>query len=93
MHRELSASAGHHSRLFTIIYFNRVGLGDTLCCNGVCSRNDFEDFVIGFNQSDPLFAMIDVGRGKEAADAKIRGELNYFISSFVSRYSPACRGA
>ena len=75
LHQTLSAEAGRLPYLHTVIYFNRKGLGDTLCANGVCSRAEFEDFVIGFNQSAHLFTMIDVGQRKEAADAKIRGRL------------------
>ncbi|KAF8336368.1 uncharacterized protein EI90DRAFT_2992437 [Cantharellus anzutake] len=78
LHQTLSAEAGRLPYLHTVIYFNRKGLADTLCANGVCSRAEFEDFVIGFNQSAHLFTMVDVGQRKEAADAKIREMLRLF---------------
>ena len=39
---------------------------------GVCSSEQFDEFVQGFNQASPLFSFVDVGSGKEAADAKYR---------------------
>ncbi|KAF8336373.1 uncharacterized protein EI90DRAFT_169403 [Cantharellus anzutake] len=78
LHDTLAATAGLRSQLCATIYFNRKGLGSTLCANSICSKDQFEDFIVGFNQSTPLFAMIDAGHGKEAADAKIRGTLNFF---------------
>lgn len=36
-------------------------------------RADLDEFIMGFNQAAPLFQIIDVGPGKEAADAKLRG--------------------
>ena len=35
---------------------------------------DMSHFVHAFNLSQPLFSIIDVGRGKERADHKIKGE-------------------
>ncbi|KAF9511040.1 hypothetical protein BS47DRAFT_1331293 [Hydnum rufescens UP504] len=79
LHRELlSTILDHNVQLYTVVCFNRIGLGDALLANGICTKSDFEDFIIGFNQSAPLFAMIDVGKGKEAADAKIRDMLKLF---------------
>jgi hypothetical protein len=37
------------------------------------TKAKFEDFYIGFNQAAEKFLMVDVGSGKEAADAKIKG--------------------
>ncbi|KAG8880129.1 hypothetical protein FRB97_001060 [Tulasnella sp. 331] len=34
-----------------------------------------QEFFIGFNQASPLFTLVDVGEGKEAADAKLRESL------------------
>ena len=73
LYQTLSAAAAPRSQLYTVIYFNRRGLGDALCANNICLKSQFEDFIVGFNQSAPLFAMIDAGHGKEVADAKIRG--------------------
>jgi hypothetical protein len=55
------------------IYFNKAGLIDTLAGHNICTPEQFEAFLIGFSQASPRFLTIDVGPGKEAADAKIRG--------------------
>ena len=52
---------------------NQSGLRDHLVSEGVCSGTQFSAFITGFAQSTELFHIVDVGRGKEAADAKIRG--------------------
>ena len=55
------------------IYFNKSGLIDTLAGHNICTLEQFEAFLTGFSQASPRFLTIDVGHGKEAADAKIRG--------------------
>ncbi|KZV71325.1 hypothetical protein PENSPDRAFT_650785 [Peniophora sp. CONT] len=60
------------------IYCNKKGLVDTLVNNNVCSYEQFEEFYHGFNQASPMFSIIDVGYGKEAADAKIKENLRVF---------------
>lgn len=35
---------------------------------------NFDDFFAGFNQAGERFLMIDVGHGKEMADARMRCE-------------------
>ena len=62
--------------LCTFIYMNQAGLREVLANSDTCTAAKFNDFVTGFNRSTELFNIIDVGRGKEAADAKIRGELS-----------------
>ncbi|KAG9030955.1 hypothetical protein FRB95_003292 [Tulasnella sp. JGI-2019a] len=57
------------------IYFNRMGLCNTLQANTVCTSQRFLDFFVGFNQASPLYTLVDVGDGKEAADAKLRESL------------------
>lgn len=57
----------------TMLYMNMCGLRDYLVASNVCTAADFEGFVTGFNRSTELFSIVDCGRGKEAADAKIRG--------------------
>lgn len=76
-----SSDAGR-AQLWLTIYFNKTGLLETLTQNHVCDAEQFEAFVMGFNQASPLFSMVDVGSGKEAADSKIKGEtLNDAIPS------------
>ncbi|TDL29239.1 hypothetical protein BD410DRAFT_779576 [Rickenella mellea] len=65
--------------LWVYIFYNRRGLLDTFGKSGTefrGARDAFDDFVIGFNQSCERFLMVDVGYGKEAADAKIKALLD-----------------
>lgn len=60
-------------QVWLTIYCNKKGLTETLTSNKVCTAEQFEEFVRGFNQASPLFSFVDVGIGKEAADSKIKG--------------------
>jgi hypothetical protein len=62
------------AKLWVQVYLNQTGLAETLASRNMCTVGEFESFVVGFNQSSPLFSIIDVGSGKEAADAKIKGD-------------------
>ncbi|TFK57272.1 hypothetical protein OE88DRAFT_1690849 [Heliocybe sulcata] len=66
------------SQLWLTIYCNKSGLLETLMNHHICTAEQFESFMLGFNQSSPLFCMVDVGSGKEAADAKIKECLRLF---------------
>lgn len=57
---------------------------DTLLKNRVCNSEQFEDFIHGFNLANPLFSIVDVGNGKEAADTKIKGAIRYGCIFFLS---------
>lgn len=46
---------------------------------GKCTSEELEDFFRGFVQADPLINVVDVGRGKEAADDKMREHLDLFL--------------
>ncbi|KAG8880128.1 hypothetical protein FRB97_001059 [Tulasnella sp. 331] len=61
-------------QIICTVFFNRMGLCKTLLANNFCTAQNFLDFFIGFNQASPLVTLVDVGDGKEAADAKLRGE-------------------
>ncbi|OBZ80082.1 hypothetical protein A0H81_01170 [Grifola frondosa] len=65
-------------QVWLTIYCNKSGLLDTLISNQVCTAEEFEAFVLGFNQASPLFSIVDVGNGKEAADSKIKECLRVF---------------
>ncbi|KAF8323732.1 hypothetical protein DL93DRAFT_7123 [Clavulina sp. PMI_390] len=66
-------------RLHAIIYLNRNGLSELLYSNNIIQqKSDFDEFIVGFNQASPLLSIIDVGPGKEAADAKVREMLKLF---------------
>lgn len=67
------ALAPGRGQVWLTIYCNKSGLLDTLTHNNICTTEQFEAFVIGFNQASPLFSIVDVGSGKEAADSKIKG--------------------
>lgn len=62
------------AQVWLTIYCNQKGLAETLVNNKACTAEQFDDFVTGFNQASPLFSIVDVGIGKEAADAKIKGK-------------------
>ncbi|KAI0361652.1 hypothetical protein OH77DRAFT_1508535 [Trametes cingulata] len=72
------ASRPGRGQVWLTIYCNKSGLVETLTANAVCTAEEFEAFVLGFNQSSPLFSIVDVGNGKEAADSKIKECLRVF---------------
>ncbi|KAF8216206.1 hypothetical protein K438DRAFT_1800249 [Mycena galopus ATCC 62051] len=75
------------SQVWTSVYFNKSGLGETLVNQDICTKEQFEEFCFGFNQAAPMISLLDVGPGKEAADAKIKECLRVFTrfpqTSFV----------
>lgn len=71
-------SVPSRGQVWLTIYCNKSGLVETLTANAVCTVEEFEAFVLGFNQSSPLFSIVDVGNGKEAADSKIKECLRVF---------------
>jgi hypothetical protein len=61
-------------QLWTYVVYNKRGLSETLGrFNYGSAKAKLDDFMIGFNQAAGRFLMVDVGSGKEAADAKIKG--------------------
>ena len=42
-------------------------------------KSNLENFVHGFNQAAERFVMVDIGYGKEMADAKIKGMTNHTV--------------
>jgi hypothetical protein len=72
--QELTAALGRRMQHYVAVYVNRAGLSETLVAHGfIHKQSQFDDFIVGFNQSSPLFSIIDAGKGKEAADAKVKG--------------------
>lgn len=61
------------AQVWLTVFCNKTGLVETLVNQDVCTKEQFEDFCFGFNLAAPLFSIVDVGPGKEAADAKIKG--------------------
>lgn len=61
------------------MYASLGGIAGKLTELSVISRPaGIHDFVRGFNTSQDLFNIIDVGAGKEKADHKVRGLFQYF---------------
>ena len=59
--------------LWVYVFYNKRGLVDAIGRAGLtAAKQKFDDFVFGFNQAAERFVMVDVGSGKEAADAKIK---------------------
>ncbi|KAF7301397.1 hypothetical protein MIND_00704900 [Mycena indigotica] len=58
-------------QLSVYVFYNKSGLLDAL---GFTNKS-LEEFVVGFNQATRRFLMVDVGDGKEAADAKMKAQL------------------
>ncbi|GBE77914.1 hypothetical protein SCP_0107960 [Sparassis crispa] len=75
---ESAEAASGRGQIWLTIYCNKSGLVETLTNHSLCSAEQFEAFVAGFNQASPLFSIVDVGNGKEAADAKIKECLRVF---------------
>ncbi|KAJ3883159.1 hypothetical protein F5051DRAFT_392159 [Lentinula edodes] len=75
--QHLSERYGSHQyQLWVYVFLNKKGLAETLGRLGSPQlKNNFEDFVTGFNQAAERFSMLDVGNAKEAADAKIKCHL------------------
>ena len=65
---------GQLFKLHVYVFLHKSGLAGALIRNKhKNSANKLEEFLIGFNQTASLFSAIDVGKGKEAADNKMRG--------------------
>lgn len=57
-------------------FYNKRGLVEALGRAGYwAAKQKFDEFAFGFNQAAERFVMVDVGSGKEAADAKIKVHL------------------
>lgn len=55
------------------VFYNKRGLVDAIGRAGHwAAKQKFEEFAFGFNEAAERFVMVDVGSGKEAADAKIK---------------------
>ncbi|KAH8102638.1 hypothetical protein BXZ70DRAFT_1070881 [Cristinia sonorae] len=71
-------SSTTRGQVWLYVYCNKSGLLEALMAKGLCTAEDFEAFVTGFNQASPLFSIVDVGSGKERADEKIKECLRVF---------------
>ncbi|KAH7101327.1 hypothetical protein BKA62DRAFT_182600 [Auriculariales sp. MPI-PUGE-AT-0066] len=73
----LGVSSRAAFRILVNVYCNKIGLRTTLAYAKFCTFTQFDAFWDGF-QATGLFSVIDVGQGKEAADAKIRDALDLY---------------
>ena len=64
---------GGRPHIHVSVYCNASGLMDVLSRQGICDRETFHKFCIGFNQAAPMISLVDAGSGKGAADSKIKG--------------------
>jgi len=74
------------SRLWITIFLNKQGLQETLSTNSICTKEIFSEFCEGFSQASPMFTIVDVGGGKEAADTKIKGRFYVWHWIFITNY-------
>jgi len=64
-----------HFKVIARVYANVKGLADVCHRAGlVSSPSDVEDFCRGFTRGRCLFDLVDVGPGKDGADAKVVGK-------------------
>ncbi|KAG2152090.1 hypothetical protein BD769DRAFT_1623731 [Suillus cothurnatus] len=80
----ISTSEGFEQyQLWVYLFYNKRGLLETFGRVGLTTvRAKFDDFMMGFNQAAERFIMVDVGGSKEAADAKLKGELTRRFTNF-----------
>jgi hypothetical protein len=78
MDARLDPGLSGRGQVWLTVYCNKSGLLETLTNNNICTTEQFDAFFVGFNQASPLFSIVDVGHGKEAADSKIREYLRVF---------------
>lgn len=85
IHGQFPPIAHYEYKLRVWVFLNQRGLESALAKRGMDEAStNLRDFMSGFNSSSSMFAMIDVGDSKEAADHKLRGILVYFfLRSFL----------
>jgi len=86
----------HQFKLHVYVFLNKYGLKKTLeSCRHTGAAEKFDDFIVGFNEAIDRFAMIDVGRLKEASDHKIRAHLddNIFLTETLKVVFGGCHDA
>ncbi|KIJ38463.1 hypothetical protein M422DRAFT_781394 [Sphaerobolus stellatus SS14] len=81
-----SSCISGRAKIWVSVYCNKSGLQETITSRQLCTTEQFEAFIVGFNHASPLFSIIDVGHGKEAADTKIKECLRVF-----TRFPQTCK--
>ncbi|KZT61338.1 hypothetical protein CALCODRAFT_514854 [Calocera cornea HHB12733] len=59
------------------MFLNKLGLSRALMEDKIVTAEDFDSFVKGFQAAHTSTTVVDVGWGKEAADAKIRDAITF----------------
>ncbi|KAH8830711.1 hypothetical protein DL96DRAFT_1695808 [Flagelloscypha sp. PMI_526] len=60
-------------QLRAFVFLNKRGLADAFGRAGLTNaKSKLDEFILGINQAAERFYVVDVGYGKEAADAKVR---------------------
>ncbi|KAG8763035.1 hypothetical protein FRC11_006325, partial [Ceratobasidium sp. 423] len=67
--------------IWTCVYYNHCGLKKVLSKAQIITEVTFDEFCHGFRSASQLIHMMDVGRGKEAADEKIKEMLRMFATA------------
>ncbi|KIW22014.1 uncharacterized protein PV07_12588 [Cladophialophora immunda] len=70
----------HDHKIVIRVYANLRGLSHAYAEKGILKTTSvFTDFVLGFNKAHPLCDFIDAGNHKEAADSKLKDNLNLYV--------------
>lgn len=80
LRQHIAGHFGSNTDILVHIFFNREGLGSTIKKYLGIAGPTFNAFINGFNTASPLMSMLDVGVGKESADAKIRGACIFLVN-------------
>ncbi|CAL1701750.1 unnamed protein product [Somion occarium] len=84
--RDEDAVSFSNFELSIICFLHKRGLTETLGRAGYhTEKSRFDEFLAGFNQAGERFLMVDVGAGKENADAKLRAFLTDHARSPYTR--------
>lgn len=67
-------------QVVTRVFYNSQGTAPLEERTGRAAKGRLSEFARAFNESGPLFDYLDCGRGKERADSKIQGTLQYSSS-------------
>jgi hypothetical protein len=70
---------GRGLSFWVTVYFNKLGLLNTLVGHDKCTVEEFESFCVGFTQASPRFLLIDVGHGTDGVNSKMRGTAKIFF--------------
>ncbi|CAE6523587.1 unnamed protein product [Rhizoctonia solani] len=83
LHQDLGNTS---TSIWTCVYYNHYGLKKVLSKAHIIPETTFDEFCDGFRSASQLIQMMDVGRGKEAADEKIKEMLRVFAPQAKTVY-------